>query len=81
MISIKKHSTNHYEMACDSVSYTPFCIYRLLVAMRLLCGFLEVASPLYHFSLAEKVFGEETFIFKINKVFCLKFVAKESGEL
>ena len=29
-------------MACDSMSYTPFCIYRPLVVMRLLCGFLAL---------------------------------------
>lgn len=29
-------------MACDSMSCTPFCIYALLVVMRLLCGFLAL---------------------------------------
>ena len=39
MRRISKDITKHYQMACSSMSYTPFAFYRLMFSMCLFCLF------------------------------------------
>ena len=41
MTPIGKDITKHYQMACSSMSYTPFVFYALMFAMSLLCHCLS----------------------------------------
>jgi len=40
MRRISKGMTRHYQMACDSLSYTPFAFYGLMFSMRLFLLFM-----------------------------------------
>ena len=42
MRCISKDITKHYQMACSSMSYTPFAFYRLMFSMCLFCLFLDL---------------------------------------
>ena len=42
MRRISKDITKHYQIACSSMSYTPFAFYRLMFVMCLFCLFYGV---------------------------------------
>ena len=42
MRRISKDITKHYQMACSSMSYTPFAFYGLMFSMCLFCLFLRL---------------------------------------
>ena len=42
MRRISKDITKHYQMACSSMSYTPFAFYRLMFSVCLSCLFLRL---------------------------------------